>query len=65
MNEIKKLISSALGFEEKDQVSTAYYKYLESINLIASELYQNAVYNSKGKKKGERKWFDGEFMVDF
>lgn len=49
MNEIKTTISLALTLEGKGQTSPAFYKYLEGINLIASELYQSATYDTESK----------------
>ena len=45
MNDIKIALSSALSLDNENQTLEAFYKYLESINLIAKEFYQHAVFN--------------------
>jgi hypothetical protein len=45
MNDIKVALSLALSLDNDSQTSEAFYKYLESINLIAREFYQHAVFD--------------------
>jgi hypothetical protein len=49
MKDIQTTLSLALKLDDSGQTSSAFYKYLESINLIASELYQHATYDIQRK----------------